>query len=131
MSTRTVLIVLSATILIIIVGFNMAVNNSMDSSPPSGVTITEEPVQAQTTLRVSVSDRRESDQSSVRTEIWARGSGSWFPDMRFGGDVRNFGPYMLGSTAEMVFYPLGREVPEIPVNVNITPDLCPTHAHVT
>ena len=23
------------------------------------------------------------------------------------------------------FYPLGREVPEIPVNVNITPELCP------
>ena len=106
----------------------LAASCSSDNPGPATSTPNSEPPPAQpatVTLRVAIWDNREQNQTAVRTELWVRGDGSWYPDMRFGGDSRNFGPYTVGSSPEMVFYPLGREIPEIPVDVRITSDICP------
>lgn len=55
-----------------------------------------------------------------RFEIWARGHGSWFPDVRFGGDVAVLGPFPVGQDATFAVYPDGREGREILVPFRMT-----------
>ena len=85
------------------------------------------PVVAQqsVSLRVAVNDDTEQTQTPERTEVWVRGTGSWFPNLEFGGDVRNYSDLEVGTTATLFFYPLGRDEPEIQVLVPITSELCP------
>ncbi len=75
-------------------------------------------------LRVGVWDSTEKT-ATPRPEVWLRGAGSWFPDIEYGSDARNFEGHEVGTTIEIFFYPLGRDEPEIKVEVPITEDLCP------
>ena len=97
---------------------------------PATSTPTPEPAPAQpatVAMRVSVFNQGES--TNARTEVWLRGHGSWYPDLSFGGDVRNFPGQAVGSEVELFFYPLGRadqqtaDMPEIVVNVPVTASL--------
>lgn len=74
-------------------------------------------------VRVEVADRTESGQTQ-QPEVWLRGVGSWFPDIKFGGDARTFEGRRVGTTDELFWYPLGRDEPEIKVEVSITENLC-------
>lgn len=75
------------------------------------------------TLRVSVF-AYDSGRVAGKTEVWLRGAGSWFPDLRYGSDARNFPGRRVGTVDTLFFYPHGRDEPEIPVPVGITPELC-------
>ena len=103
----------------------LAASCSTDNPGPATSVPNPEPPPAQPTtitLRVTVSDFGSS--SNVQPEVWLRGAGSWYPDITFGSDLRNFPDQVVGSDVELFFYPLGRDVPEIVVNVPITSDLC-------
>ena len=76
-------------------------------------------------LRIAVSDDTEHTPTPERTEVWVRGEGSWFPDITFGGDARDFSGLEIGTSETIFFYPLGRDEPEIQVLVPITSQLCP------
>ena len=91
-----------------------------DESPDA-----ESPPPQTITLRVTVSDETEQRSPTGQTEVWLRGEGSWFPDMAFGGDVRDYSGLAVGSSQEAVFYPFGRDDPEILIDVPITAALCP------
>lgn len=75
-------------------------------------------------LRVSVWNDTDSSPRG-KTEVWLRGARSWFPDLRFGSDVKVYRDRRVGSTDTLYFYPLGRDEPEIPVFVDVTSELCP------
>ncbi len=95
------------------------------NSVPEDGPVTQE-VASAITLRVSVSD--ETDQIPVegqRTEIWLMGEGSWFPNLESGGDFRDYESLAVGTTQQLYFYPLGRNEPEILIDVPVTSDLCP------
>lgn len=76
-------------------------------------------------LRVSVWDDTEARPLRGRTEVWLRGAGSWFPDVRYGSDVRTFPERRLGTVDTLMFYPMGRDGPEVVVPVFVTQGLCP------
>ena len=95
-----------------------------DNSVPADGPITQE-VASAITLRVSVSDETEQIPVEGQTEIWLRGAGSWFPNLEFGGDFRDYESLAVGTTQQLYFYPLGRDEPEILIDVPVTNDLCP------
>ena len=79
-------------------------------------------------LRVSVSDETsgwESGSSGLpNLEVWVPGTGSWFPDTSFGGDVSEAaGPFRVGETTEIFIYPDGRDDPEFAVEVLVDADI--------
>jgi hypothetical protein len=76
------------------------------------------------TLRVAVYDER-ARSAGGRPEVWFRGAGSWYPDLRYGGDVRNFGGRRVGTVDTLFLYPRGRDAPELRILVEIAADLCP------
>ena len=79
-------------------------------------------------LRVWVSDDTDAFRPPGKlgkVEIWARGHGSWYPDMRYGGDARLLGEFVVGNTHERDFciYPDGRDGTEIYVPFTMTSDM--------
>ena len=58
-----------------------------------------------------------------RFEIWARGHGSWFPDVRFGGDVAVLGTFPVGQDATFAVYPDGSDGREILIPFRMTADM--------
>lgn len=76
-------------------------------------------------LRVSVADLTESRPPTGRPEVWLRGAGSWYPNMNFGSDFRDYEARRIGATDTLFVYPQGRDSPEIRVPARISSDLCP------
>ena len=76
-------------------------------------------------LNVVVWDSTELTTAPLGTEVWIRGHGSWFPDLEQGIDSKTFGPFKVGNTTTIYFYPQGREEPEIKIASPITADFCP------
>jgi hypothetical protein len=78
-------------------------------------------------LRVAIFDDTASG-APAELEVWIRGTGSWYPDLRFGGDVlEKAGPFAGGRTeADLVIYPTGRSGTEISVPIEITSELIET-----
>lgn len=50
-----------------------------------------------------------------KTEVWVRGQGSWFPQLRYGGDGKALGEYPVGQRNRFFLYPDGRGGREIRV----------------
>ncbi len=112
-----------------------------DSSPPDEAELYRHPdtlladpdAQSQTgtelaqavTIRVSVFDWTEKKPIRGQTEVWLRGVGSWYPAMASGGDIREYPGRVVGAIDTLIFYPIGRESPELKVPVPITSTLCP------
>ena len=76
-------------------------------------------------VRVSVFDDTTSRPPGPRTEAWLRGFGSWFVDMRFGGDVNVLGRKPIDVDQELFVYPDGRDGTEIRIPFRMTRDICP------
>ena len=93
------------------------------SSPQTSSRLSK-PIPKMVSLRIAVFNDTKS--TPHRTEVWVRGSGSWYPNLEFGSDVRVFEGFEVGSSTSgsIVFYPLGRDEPEIPVSIPITSNLC-------
>jgi hypothetical protein len=73
-------------------------------------------------LRVGVTDDTSDWEAGTsglpNLEVWMPGTGSWFPDTSFGGDViEEAGPFPVGEATEIFIYPEGREDPEFAVEV--------------
>lgn len=84
-------------------------------SPSS--TATEE-IQEQGTFNISVFNL--TDESFDSFEVWVRGSGSWYPDLSFAGDLlESVGPFGVGSeiAGDIFAYPFGREGAEVPITI--------------
>lgn len=81
------------------------------------------PRSAQVAIRVSAFNWTE---QTIRgkTEVWLRGQGSWFPDLKYGGDVTTFEGRLVGSVDSLFFYPFGRNGPEMMVAIEIDSELC-------
>ena len=115
-----------ALVVLVLLGGCSVPDESPDAeSPPDESPDAESPPPQTITLRVSIRDETEQRSPTGQTEVWLRGAGSWFPDMAFGGDVRNYSGLAVGSSQEVVFDPFGQDDPEIFIDVPITAALCP------
>ncbi len=65
----------------------------------------------------------DTEQRPPEVEIWVRGQGSWYPDLTFGGDVRELGEYPVGEAGEFFVYPDGRDGAEVRVEFVMTPEM--------
>ncbi|QLG27408.1 hypothetical protein HUG10_07535 [Halorarum halophilum] len=62
------------------------------------------------TLRIAAWDETENTPPGEQAEVWIKGTGSWFPDFEFGGDLlEDAGPFVRNSDGELFIYPDGRE----------------------
>lgn len=68
-----------------------------------------EPTDRTLVVRVEVWDDTETNPVPDDMEVWARGHGSFFPDVEFSGDVVE---EMTITDRQLIVYPEGREVPE-------------------
>ncbi len=101
---------------------NAQLGAELAASPPATATPTTTvtaalPASALVLLDVFVSDDTTSNPPGTRMEIWVRGYGSWFPNLRFGGERTQLGKFPVGETHERDFYiyPDGRDGTEIRV----------------
>lgn len=61
-------------------------------------------------LRVAVWDETENNPPGERAEVWIEGTGSWYPDLEFGGEtLEDAGPFERYSEGEIYIYPDGRD----------------------
>ncbi len=76
-------------------------------------------------LRVAVTDDTDGPLGGLgKVEVWVRGHGSWYPDLRFGGDVRTFDGFTLGKhDGDFFVYPDGRDGAEVRVLLDVPADM--------
>ncbi|MGB7294206.1 MAG: hypothetical protein WBC70_01325 [Candidatus Aminicenantales bacterium] len=74
-------------------------------------------------LEISIWPKTEKKPLGERTEIWIKGHGSWFPNLKYGGDKRSFGNYKVGEVKEFFLYPDGRNGIEIKVQFKMTAEM--------
>jgi outer membrane murein-binding lipoprotein Lpp len=82
----------------------------------------EPPADERVVLRVAVQDWTRNNPPAEDAEIWARGHGSWYPDLDGdgGGDVTDM---EITGDREFVVYPDGRDGPEIGLRLQPPEDL--------
>ena len=56
-------------------------------------------------------------------EVWVKGHGSWYPDVKFGSDKRALGSFPIGEPTEFFFYPDGRNGVEIKIPFEMTNEM--------
>ncbi len=81
---------------------------------------TPPPAATEILLEITVTDDTVRLPPGPDTEIWIRGSGSWFPDLRFGGDLKGFARFPVGEEHAFFIYPDGRDGREIRVPFQMT-----------
>src|SRR5680860_354379 len=74
-------------------------------------------------LEIAVWDEMEKSSAHNRMEIWVKGYGSWFPDLKYGGDKHSLGEFTVGGENEFFFYPKGRDGIEIKVPFKMTNEM--------
>ena len=73
-------------------------------------------------VKLIVWDDTESN-AADNLEIWVKGTGSWYPDLDFGGDTKVTEPFPVYEPQELFIYPDGRDGIEIKVIFTTTKDM--------
>jgi hypothetical protein len=76
-------------------------------------------------VRVQVWDETTSRAPGDSAEVWLQGTGSWFPNLGEGGDVKVLGKRLVDVDQELFIYPDGREGQEISAPFRLTREMCP------
>ena len=53
-------------------------------------------------LKISIHLQTEERPPMGKTEVWVKGNGSWFPDLKDGDDMREFGKYRIGESLSLI-----------------------------
>lgn len=95
-------------------GAGPVATSTTTSDPGTTSQTTSSQVSTEKLLRISVWDDTSDWAAASRTglpdiEVWVRGTGSWFPDTSFGGDVlEEAGPFPVGEVSYLHIFPDGR-----------------------
>jgi len=77
--------------------------------------------QIEVSLRVALTDYTENNKPNP--EVWIKGTGSWYPDIEFGGDVFIPTEPFSNENNKIYIYPDGRDGTEIIVEIFVTNEL--------
>jgi hypothetical protein len=77
--------------------------------------------QIEVSLRVALTDYTENNKPNP--EVWIEGTGSWYPDIEFGGDVFIPDEPFSNDNNKIYIYPDGREGNEIIVEVVVSDEM--------